>query len=319
MKTNHFLAAIAGVLLSGCVASSPDNEIISLYDGPAPGTESWTQEEQVLEDADGLTYINVTDPELEVFVPDKPNGSGMLVCPGGGFYMVCYTKEGINAARRLNERGITAFVLKYRTNPFFREDGSKYEDAAEMMGDYFTRILLPERDRMAGLQGLAPEEAEISLSIESAENTDTRWAYADADRAMAVIRENAAKWNIDPDRIGIMGFSAGAMTAMNQAFHHSEATRPDFVAAVYTGVPEGFEVPADAAPLFLCSPVNDIFQPQETYRVLTAWRAAKVPVELHYYSKCGHGFAVTQQNAGCDLWMDAMFAFMKDAGFLQAS
>ena len=258
MKTNHFLAAIAGVLLSGCVASSPDNEIISLYDGPAPGTESWTQEEQVLEDADGLTYINVTDPELEVFVPDKPNGSGMLVCPG---------------------------------------------DAAEMMGDYFTRILLPERDRMAGLQGLAPEEAEISLSIESAENTDTRWAYADADRAMAVIRENAAKWNIDPDRIGIMGFSAGAMTAMNQAFHHSEATRPDFVAAVYTGVPEGFEVPADAAPLFLCSPVNDIFQPQETYRVLTAWRAAKVPVELHYYSKCGHGFAVTQQNAGCDLWM----------------
>lgn len=174
MKTNHFLAAIAGVLLSGCVASSPDNEIISLYDGPAPGTESWTQEEQVLEDADGLTYINVTDPELEVFVPDKPNGSGMLVCPGGGFYMVCYTKEGINAARRLNERGITAFVLKYRTNPFFREDGSKYEDAAEMMGDYFTRILLPERDRMAGLQGLAPEEAEISLSIESAENTDTR-------------------------------------------------------------------------------------------------------------------------------------------------
>ena len=67
----------------------------------------------------------------------------------------------------------------------------------------------------------------------------------------------------------------------------------------------------------MCSPVNDIFQPQETFRVLKAWRAAKVPVELHYYSKCGHGYGATVQNASCDLWFDQLFAFMKDVEFIK--
>ena len=137
-----------------------------------------------------------------------------------------------------------------------------------MMIEYFTRFLFPERDKLAEEHGVAPEEAEVAAPIDNANDINTQWAYADADRAMALVRLGAAKWGINPDKIGIMGFSAGSMTAMNQALHHSELTRPNFVGAIYTGVAEGFEVPADAAPLFMCSPVNDIFQPQETFRVL---------------------------------------------------
>ena len=304
-------------LLDNDYRSNPEREKIRLYEGAAPGTESWTHEEQAFGEGDDRTYINVTTPELEVFVPENPNGSAMIVCPGGGFYMLSYANEGTKVAKRLNEQGITAFVLKYRTNPFFKEDGSKYENAVEMMIEYFTRFLFPERDKLAEKQGVASEDAEVAAPIDNANNINTQWAYADADRAMAIVRLGAAKWGINPNKIGIMGFSAGSMTAMNQALHHSELTRPNFVGAIYTGVAEGFEVPADAAPLFMCSPVNDIFQPQETFRVLQAWRTAKVPVELHYYSKCGHGYGATIQNASCDLWFDQLFAFMKDVEFIK--
>lgn len=304
-------------LLDNDYRKAAEHEKIRLYDGAAPGTESWTQEEQVFAAGNDCTYINVTVPELEVFVPEHPNGSAVIVCPGGGFYMLSYSNEGTKVAERLNEQGITAFVLKYRTNPFFKEDGSKYEDGTQMLIEFFTRFLFPERGRMAADLGISAEDAECAAAINQSKDIDTRWAYADADRAMEIVRENAAKWNIDPEKIGIIGFSAGSMTAMNQALHHSEKTRPAFVGAIYTGVAEGFEVPADAAPLFMCSPVNDVFQPVETFRLLQAWRKAKVPVELHYYSKCGHGYGATVQNASCDLWFDQLFAFMKDVEFIK--
>lgn len=303
-------------LLDNDYRKSEEHEKVRLYEGAAPGTESWTQEEQIFGSSDDCTITNVTVPELEVFVPEHPNGSAMVVCPGGGFYMLSYSNEGTKVAKRLNEQGITAFVLKYRLNPFFKADGSKYENAGEMMIEFFTRFLFPVRERIAREQGIAPENVEIASAINSAEDIDTRWAYADADRAMEIVRAGADKWGIDTDRIGIIGFSAGSMTAMNQALNHNEATRPNFVGAIYTGVAEGFKLPEDAAPLFMCSPVNDVFLPQETSRALQAWREAKVPVELHYYSKCGHGYGATMQNASCDLWMEQLFAFMKDVNFI---
>ena len=116
----------------------------------------------------------------------------MIVCPGGGFYMLSYANEGTKVAKRLNEQGITAFVLKYRTNPFFKEDGSKYENAVEMMIEYFTRFLFPERDKLAEEQGVAPEEAEVAAPIDNAKDINTQWAYADADRAMALVRLETA-------------------------------------------------------------------------------------------------------------------------------
>ena len=293
-----------------------EHEKIRLYEGAAPGTEDWKQEEQTFGVEGNRCILNVTVPELEVFLPDpdKATGSAMVVCPGGGFCFLAYDNEGTNVARALNDRGIAAFVLKYRTHPYFKEDGTPFSGESEALLNYFVKILFPMREELAKVKGIAPEEVEIAEILKDFE--DKKWAFADADAAMKYVRSNASRWNVLPDRIGIIGFSAGSMTAMNQALNHSDESRPDFVAAIYTGVADGLSVPKDAAPLFLCSPVKDVFLPSETTRLLAAWRAEDIPVELHYFSKCGHGFGATPQNASVDAWMDLMFAFMKDVDFI---
>lgn len=303
-------------LLDNDYRAATEHEKIRLYEGAAPGTEHWTQQEQTFGEEGNRCILNVTVPEIEVFLPDpeKANGSAMLVCPGGGFCFLSYDNEGTRVAQALNQRGITAFVLKYRTHPYFKDDGTPFSGEGEALLNYFVSILFPMREKLAKAKGIAPEEVEISETLNDFE--DCKWAFADADAAMKYIRTHAAEWNVSENKIGIIGFSAGSMTAMNQALFHSEESRPDFVAAIYTGVAPGLSVPEDAAPLFLCSPVKDIFLPSETARLLTAWRTAEIPVELHYYSKCGHGFGATPQGASVDGWMDNMVAFMKDVNFI---
>ena len=293
-----------------------EGEKIRLYDGPAPGTEDWTQTERWNGTYGNRMAWNVTVPELEVFTPEegKANGSALIVCPGGGFCFLSYDNEGVGVARKLVEQGITAFVLKYRTHPFFKPDGGDYTGEGEMMLDYFVRLLFPLRSQLAERKGVPADEVEISETLENFE--DCKWAFADAERAMSLVRSRAAEWNIDTSKIGIIGFSAGSMTALNQALHHSAESRPDFVAAIYTGVADGFEVPADAAPLFLCSPVNDVFLPQESIRAFLAWKKAGVPVEHHFFSKCGHGYGSTPQGTSVDQWMNLLFGFMKDVNFI---
>lgn len=93
---------------------------------------------------------------------------------------------------------------------------------------------------------------------------------------MRLVRSHAHEWQFD--KVGIMGFSAGAVTTTYIMLNHDDSSRPDFAGVIYGGwdVPQ---VPADACPLYMCSPVNDAFQPVETQNLFNAWREAKKPVE----------------------------------------
>ena len=226
----------------------------------------------------------------------------MVVCPGGGFYILSYVNEGTKVAEELCMRGIAAFVLKYRTHPIGDENVDGKVDGED--------LTIKSNKVMGSLTRESATAACLSMEY-------THLAFQDADRAISMVRQHAAKWGVNPDKIGIVGFSAGAVTSMHQVLEHSEAGKPNFGGIIYGGWTHDVKAPADAVPVFLCAPVNDIFYPEESYDVYMAWREAKLPVELHYYSDSQHGFGATPTGKSSDMWIDEMVHFMRDIEFVK--
>ena len=276
-------------------------EVLNLYEGKAPGSESWTNVEDYTDETKEILF-NISTPTLAVYLPDPSiaTGSAMVVCPGGGFYILSYVSEGIKVAEELCMRGIAAFVLKYRTHPIGDENADGKVDGLD--------LTIKSSKVMGALSRESATGACLSMEY-------THLAFQDADRAISMVRQHAAKWGINPDKIGIVGFSAGAITSMHQVLEHSEAGKPNFGGIIYGGWTHDVKAPADAAPVFLCAPVNDIFYPEESHDVYMAWREAKVPVELHYYSDSQHGFGAVPTGKSSDLWIDEMVRFMRDVQF----
>lgn len=260
---------------------------------------------------------NTCEATLEVFVPEKPSKSAMLVVPGGGFMILSYDSEGTDVARKLNEKGITAFVLKYRTTPLNNEDGSPANGIKEVFGAFKRNTIAAK----ASVMGISPDE----VSSEQGDSlgayywcstlVGAEYAYSDADLAMKYIREHAKQYGVT--KVGMMGFSAGAVTTLHQAQFHTPETRPDFVGVIYGGWDDSFTVPDDGMPMFLCSPTRDIFTPEESLRVYLAWRAKGFEVEHHFYQKAGHGYGVNKVGESEGLWLENFFAFAQDCGFIK--
>lgn len=313
MKSGIFSLVLAVLLCSCSRSATPEKgTLIPLYEGAAPGSEEWTHQEGVQTAPDGTrTLFNVVSPTLEAFVPDNPCGSAVLVVPGGGFMILSYDTEGTRVAERLNENGITAFVLKYRTGPLFTESGKAATNFAEAMAAVSRDVRQAEASAEAGGADLAEGKG----AYDWASRTEgISYAYEDASNALCWIRSHSKEYGIK--KLGMVGFSAGAITALHQAQCHDGLSRPDFVGAVYGGWDSLFSVPSDGMPLFLCSPVDDVFLPEESIRVYKAWHQAGFPVEHHFYYKAKHGFGANSTGHSSDAWMDAMIAFMKDVDFL---
>jgi acetyl esterase/lipase len=267
------------LLLLMCGSAQAADEI-ALWPGTAPGSEAWTwSEERSISPVDNTLGIsNVVKPTIAVHRPAKANGTAVLVIPGGGFQSLAYGKEGDSIADWLNSLGVTAFVLKYR-------------------------IAHTE-------PGLDDAEANARA------NAAVALATADAWQALKIIRNRAAEWKVDPDRIGAMGFSAGGYLAIVLGSDYDAQTRPAFVAAIYPGSPRGLKAPANAPPLFLAYAVDDPHVPRDSLGALDAWTKAKAPVELHAYAKGGHGFALRKQGLPVNSWNDRFVDWLRWLNFL---
>ena len=88
--------------------------VINLYNGAAPGSENWNWQETQLKVDIGTIYMDVSHPSLTAYLPSNPNGSAVIIAPGGAFHALAFDLEGTEVAKSLNAKGITAFVLKYR-------------------------------------------------------------------------------------------------------------------------------------------------------------------------------------------------------------
>ena len=245
--------------------------------GPAPKVELlWP------EGAPGaLGNTDEDKPSISIYLPaaDKATGTGIVVCPGGGYGHLAIDHEGEQIARWLNSFGVAAFVLKYRIAP-------RYHHPAPLQ---------------------------------------------DAQKAILTVRERGEEWRVRPDRVGIIGFSAGGHLASTAGTHFESATRPDFMILAYPVIsfttpythqgsrknligenPDSklaeslsneLQVTAQTPPTFLFHTTTDQTVPVENSVLFyMALRKAGVPAEMHIYANGPHGVGLGATDLALSSW-----------------
>jgi len=261
---------------------SQKNDIIYLWPGKVPGEakEKTAPGIDTIRKDNVLRYNEITNPAIEVFLPDakSANGAAVVVCPGGAYKMLSYDKEGTEIAIWLNKQGIAAFVLQYRV----------------------------------------PDKKEGALQ--------------DAQRALRIIRNDSKKWNINPEMTGIMGFSAGgSLSARTSTMFNiktyppvdkidSLSCRPSFTMLIYpayldqgpnfTLTPE-LQLSRNVPPMFIFQAADDTYG-NSALAMAGALRNAKVPVELHFLPKGGHGYGLRPGNPSAEAWPALAEAWLRN-------
>jgi acetyl esterase/lipase len=284
-------------------------EVINLWpDGKIPNFKTSSVEEKSVTDASGILRISgVTVPTIAAYIAPKETATGaaVMICPGGGYGILAASHEGSDFAKWFNDRGISAFVLKYR---------------------------LPNEKAMT-------HQHEVPLM--------------DAMQGMKLIRQNAAKWNIDLNKIGVMGFSAGGHLAATLSTHYnmgekaSKDAKPDFSILLYPVIslqpsiahggsrdnllgPEKSEelikyysnelqVSDQTPPAFLVHAMDDTGVPVEnSIQYYLALKNKKIPAEMHLYPKGGHGYGMRTEGKGSlGNWPAAMEGWLKSLGYMK--
>jgi acetyl esterase/lipase len=289
----QLLRAFGLILLAATSATAQD--VIPLYAGTPPGSEPANYPEKQYFSNIWKTEVvtNVTKPTLTVFKPASgtANGTSIVVAPGGGFMALSINSEGTDVAKYLAAKGVTAFVLKYRL-------AHTGEDATQE----FT-ALIADRQKFNETVGKV-----IPLTI------------ADGLAAVTYVRQHASEWGVSPDRVGIIGFSAGGTVAAGVAFHYPPEGKPAFVAPIYAaaGRLKDSTVPADAPPMFIVAATDDqLGLAPDSVALYEKWREAQKSVELHMYAKGGHGFGMHKRNIPTDHWIDRFADWLDLQGFLK--
>jgi acetyl esterase/lipase len=249
---------------------------ISLDAGSVPRTaaEIWERSSR------GEPWVrNVTAPTLTPVLPAPGTGNGVavVVAPGGAFRALSVSNEGMAVARWFAARGIAAFLLKYRVEP----TPPATADYVAMIHDFQRRFAAGE-----------VSAADLAVPPE---------AVADGQAAMRLVRARASEWQIDPAKVGFIGFSAGAMTAVAVASESPPATRPDFIMPIYPAMLP-VQVPAGAPPMFLALASDDPLFGSQGYGLVDSWKAAGGAVEFHLFERGGHGFGLRHQDLTSDRW-----------------
>jgi acetyl esterase/lipase len=143
-------------------------------------------------------------------------------------------------------------------------------------------------------------------------------AVADGLAAVAYVRQHASEFGVSPDRVGIVGFSAGGAVTSGVAFHYKPESRPAFVAPIYAGRMDKDEpVPADAPPMFIAAASDDqLGLAPQSVALWVRWTAAHKSAEMHIYAKGGHGFGMRKQNLPVDHWIDRFADWLAFGGLL---
>ncbi len=244
---------------------------------------------------------NITKATLTPFLPDpkKANGAAVIVAPGGGFRWLSMGNEGWEVAEALANQGIAAFVLKYRLFP----TDESLEDFAAWMNR--PRTLPPASDSSNTSSNAAPPRPP---------QRDLANQQEDAEAAYAMIVNRAKEWGVDTERIGMIGFSAGAGLTMHCTLN-SRTMKLAFIGPIYGGM-GSVDVPVDAPPMFNVIATNDfLFRGQ--FGIIESWYKAEIPVEFHLYQNGGHGFGLGNPNRTSNKWFDAFIHWLDVNEFLK--
>ena len=289
------LAAMAAAPAVGLRTASPDVappdpvEAIRLWPGAAPGGERVTVTPRVVERSTDPAFRDrfaqyTTEPILTVLRPQRPNGASLLLIPGGGYKWVVVDKEGLDCARVFAEAGVTCFVLRYRLpgDGWAAGADAPLQDAQRAMrlirGRAASEGLDPRRVAVLGasagghLAGLLTARPGDSI-YEPVDDTDHQSAQPDLTTLLYPVATMADPFVHAGSRRELLGPSQTP-----EAIRRYSLEQMDWV-----GSP----------PTFLLHAVDDEAVPVEnSLGLLSALRAARVPVETHLFEEGGHGFGV---------------------------
>jgi acetyl esterase/lipase len=270
---------------------------------PAAGPEVSEMAKGLIAGKSGEIVSNVTRPTMTVYSPSGKNtGAAVVVFPGGGYQDLAIDLEGTEVCDWLTPKGITCVLLKYRVP----DSGPAWHD-------------------------------ECACYIHAKAPT----ALEDAQRTVGLVRFHAAEWRIDPQKIGVLGFSAGGhmVAAMSTHFEKrlyaavdaadKESCRPDFAVAVYPGHlwidDKKFELNPDirthitrqTPPTFLLQAEDDhVDGVNQSLVYYIALKNAGVPVEMHLYAHGGHAFGLRRTEQPITAWPQLVETWLGTIGMV---
>lgn len=276
---------VACLLLINIIGSAQQKEIL-LWPNGAPGSEEKTGNESIRVVEGDQVIKNIHRPSITPYFPsgDKATGAAVIIAPGGGHRELWITHEGYNEAKWLSDRGVAAFVLKYR---LARDSNSTYTI---------------DKDELADIQ----------RAIRLVRSRANEW---NIDTAKIGVMGFSAGGEVAA--LSAMRFDYGDAVATDTV--NRESSRPAFQALIYPGNSGRFEVATNAPPVFLVGGFNDRADIAEGIaQVYVKYKKANVPAELHIYSNAGHGFGMRERNKGAVAgWIDRFHDWLSDRGFLK--
>jgi len=272
-------ALVLAVLASGFARAQP--QTVPLWPGAPPGTETWTQKERVLEHTPiGTVVLNVVKPTLTAYIPDRRKATGTGVIIAPG--------------------------------------GSCVAIALGLEGDDVARWL-----QSHGIAAFVLKYRIVEKRQEGTPDIDMdqacKYGIADAIQAVSVVRRHAPEWGIAPQRIGILGFSAGGMVASGALLQPDAAARPNFAGLVY-GAPLGVMpvIPSGLPPVFMAWAQDDPMVLNAVVKFYTGLRDAHDKTEAHIFASGGHGFGMRKQGTSSDHWIDEFYYWLQAQGLARA-
>lgn len=267
--------ALAGMLVS--FAAQVHAQTFDIWPGVAPGSERWHYTEQMIEDTPvGTVVFNVVRPTLTAYLPDPATATGTGVIIAPGGAFVALT-VGIEG-----------------------QDVARWLQARGIAA-FVLKYRIPEKRQ----EGVPP------MDMDAVSKT----GIADAIQALKVVRASAEKWGLSPERVGMIGFSAGAMVTSGALLNPNEHERPAFAALIY-GAPFGTppSIPKRLPPIFMAWAQDDTVALQPIARFESALRATGHKPELHIFSQGGHGFGMKKQGTSSDYWIEAFYYWLESQG-----
>lgn len=287
---------------------SPGHTQVAIWPGtapnarPVPGIEETAKGDSLVAGRPWREVRNVSRPTMTVYAPKGRNtGAAVVVFPGGGYQILAIDLEGTEVCDWLTSKGITCVLLKYRVP----HTGPAWD---KRCGCYL--------------------------------DTKSSMALEDAQRTVGLVRLNAAKWRVDPRKIGVLGFSAGAHLAVTMSTRFEqrlypavdaadqESCRPDFAVVLYPGRlwtrDEKFElspsipVSGKTSPTFLVhAEDDDVNSVNHSLVYYAALKKAEVPAEMHLYAQGGHAFGLRRTKFPITGWPQLVERWLGTIGMIR--
>jgi endo-1,4-beta-xylanase len=284
MRRSLVLAGLSALLLLALVPIEEHKEIL-LWPNGAPGSEGKTGDEKVRVAETGDHVIsNIHRPSITPYLPTKPSGTAVIIAPGGGHRELWIDHEGYNPAKWFSEKGVAAFILKYR---LAKEENSTYTIEQH-------------------------ELADIKRAIRLVRSRAKEWGI---DTARIGVMGFSAGGELAA--LSAMRFDKGDPSAKD--IIERESSRPGFQILIYPGGSAKFEVTKNSPPLFIAGGYNDRQDIAEGLaQVYLKYKQAGVPAELHIYANAGHGFGMRKSTKGSVAdWPQRLADWLADEGFLK--